>query len=517
MLKKNKVVALISTLSKGEKRNFTLFAKRNQGKSYLFLSMFQIYDNLGQISDNQLLELLPELKKSQIHNVRSHLYTQILRSLRQLHLKHEIEIEIREKIDFAHVLNSKGFYKEALDILQKIKHTAISQNRNVIALEILFFERSIELQNITQSIENRAFELVEETNHLANTIDQIKFFSTIDLELYTYYLQQGFCRSKKEIKRFDEQFSQRLLSKPSSTDNFYSFLYYYQSKTWYYYIKQDFEECKEYSLKWTQLFDRHEHMKELRPSLYYKAIHNVINSSFLVNDFDSFQQYLSLLQSIETRQLKRHEKSMKTLYEQMHSLDYSFFTGQFEAYNQVGELTHLINENPFGWDNHRLAVFRYKLGCLFFGLNDYETAAEHFFLVGQFFSMKSKSPIYIFSKILLCLSHYNLRNLRLVASQVKALQNQLSKFKSSKKLEKLLVRMISRLISAPVNEQQLIFEKAKAELIEFQQQKYANIGFRHFFAIEWIEGQLTNQKACTIIANSFQQKQLKSSTFADYE
>ena len=151
--RKNKVVQLISTLSKAEKRYFRLFATRNQSGNLLFIDLFDAYDQQGMVSDDVLMRKIDGVKKSQLPNLRTNLYTQLLNSLRLQYQRNNDDIDIRQKIDYAKVLYNKGLYRHSLDMLSKVKKTALEQNRNILALEILFFEKSIESQNITKSIE----------------------------------------------------------------------------------------------------------------------------------------------------------------------------------------------------------------------------------------------------------------------------------------------------------------------------------------------------------------------------
>ncbi len=517
-MKENKVISLIATLNQGEKRHFSKIIKQSHGEDLpLFYQLFQIYDKYGAISDKEIVHINPSIKSGQIHNLRSQLYLHLLRSLRQLNIKNSIEIEIREKIDFAHVLNSKGFYTEALEQLHKVKQVALKQNRNVLALEILFFERSIELQNITKSIGNRAHELVEETNELVQRIDRIKDFSTVDLELYAYYLKHGFCTSQEELLQVEQAFKAVLQKKPQEGDNFYMFLYYYQSLCWYHYIRQEFDLYFEAAELWVNLFDQEDEMRRLRPALYLKGLHNVITAAFLAKRYHAFRDFVRQLNKIEENTLRRNELSMMKLYQHMHALDDCFFTGDFASYKALDTLENLMATNPFHWDNHRLAVFHYKLGCLYFGINNYEVAAEHFLRVSQHLPTQSKSPIKLFSKILLALAHVQFGNFRLVNSQVKALQNQLSKEKEGKDLERVLVRLISRLLAVPQNERLAVLQKTLEELNILKDKELLNIGFIHFYAMEWIEGQIQDVEACRIIQNGFNELKRKTSNFVGHE
>ena len=120
---------LIKTLTKAEKRNFKLYANRTQSRSGLkFIQLFDILDKQRELDDDQVLKKISGLKKNQLANMKQHLYRQILKSLRLIHLQKNVEIEIREQIDYAHILYGKGLYMQSLKLLDRIRTTA-HQNR----------------------------------------------------------------------------------------------------------------------------------------------------------------------------------------------------------------------------------------------------------------------------------------------------------------------------------------------------------------------------------------------------
>ncbi len=86
------------------------------------------------------------VKKSQLSNLKAHLYKQILVSLRLNPVNQNIRIQLREQLDFATILYHKGLYKQSLKILDKAKIFAIEQQEKNIAFEIVELEKVIETQ-----------------------------------------------------------------------------------------------------------------------------------------------------------------------------------------------------------------------------------------------------------------------------------------------------------------------------------------------------------------------------------
>jgi hypothetical protein len=116
--KTDDLVALIRSLTRAEKRHFRLFVKRNQSsEDILFLQLFDFLEKRGEYEEDVILKKIPEVKKSQLSNLKAHLYKQLLTSLRLLSTKNANDIQIREMVDYARVLYNKGLYRHALDML----------------------------------------------------------------------------------------------------------------------------------------------------------------------------------------------------------------------------------------------------------------------------------------------------------------------------------------------------------------------------------------------------------------
>ena len=105
-----------------EKRNFKVsVSNSNPGVDVLFLNLFDVIDKSKKYDVEVILRKIPALRKEQLSNIKSNLYKQLLASLRQQKKNNFISISIREQIDFAVILHSKGLYNAALDILERAK------------------------------------------------------------------------------------------------------------------------------------------------------------------------------------------------------------------------------------------------------------------------------------------------------------------------------------------------------------------------------------------------------------
>ena len=93
---------LIKSLTKSEKRSFKLYAQRSHNQSTSkFIQLFDILDSMEAYDEDMIIKKSSHIKKSQLSNLKRHLYSQIMKALRNIHIDKELDIQIREQLDFA--------------------------------------------------------------------------------------------------------------------------------------------------------------------------------------------------------------------------------------------------------------------------------------------------------------------------------------------------------------------------------------------------------------------------------
>ena len=105
---KDALFILVKSLSKSEKRQFKLYVGRlGVNADAKFLALFNLMDKMRTYREETILES-GIVKKSQLSNLKAHLYKQILISLRLNPGNQNVRVQIREQLDFATILYQKG-------------------------------------------------------------------------------------------------------------------------------------------------------------------------------------------------------------------------------------------------------------------------------------------------------------------------------------------------------------------------------------------------------------------------
>jgi hypothetical protein len=403
------LIRFIQSLSKSEKRSFKLYATRNSSSDDLkFLQLFDFIEKTDHYSDELALKKLKEIKKSQLSNLKAHLYKQLLTSLRLQYLSRRTDSEIRENIDSAQILYQKGFYLQALKLLEKAKINAKKIHADLLTLAIVQFEKVIESQYITRSIDSRADELTEESISLEKKISGAILYSNLALQLYSLYLKVGFVRDEKDYHFVKDFFHSRLPKKAPNQLSVEEKLHLYNAHIRYNHMIQDFVMCYKYARLWVDLFKTYPVFADQNKELELKGIHNLLLSLF---NLRSYSRYVDVLTELENNPPQEKEsENVFLLYQQY------VFTNQINRYYLEGNFTAglelvpaieaFIEKSNDKLDVHRALVFYYKIACLYFGTGDNRKAIYYLNLIIQMKAQSIREDIQSFARILNLIAHF---------------------------------------------------------------------------------------------------------------
>ena len=495
---------LIKSISKSEKRNFKLYANRiSSDKETKFLQLFDVLDRLDEYNELIILKKAKDIKQSQLPNLKAHLYKQLLTSLRLTQINHDVSINIREQIDHAKVLYNKGLYQQSLRILDKTKVLARKNKKNILVFEIIQFEKLIESQYITKSIENRAEEITREATEISKTMDGVVFFSNMSIRLYGLYLKVGYVRNEKDLLMVQEFFNTNLRSHDIQSLSFFEKLYLYQSYVWYYLIVQDFLLCYKYAQKWVDLFLMNPEMIHIHTDLYLKGLNNVLVALFYTNHVSTFKKNLRLLRKLEKEDQFKHNSNLNILLHMflyMHRINRHFMDGTFDkGIHLIPKIENFLEENKFGMDNHRALVFYYKIACLYFGNGQYKEAIKYLNRISDVRDTNLRGDIHCFGRILNLISHYELENTELLEYQIRSTYRFLAKMDDLQEVQKYILRFLRKLSSISPDQLTDELKKSRVELQKWVNDPFEKRAFLYLDLISWLDSKIQNRPVQEVI------------------
>jgi hypothetical protein len=414
---------------------------------------------------------------------------------------------LREMLDHARVLYNKGLYRPALDMLEKAKHRALEGAFTGIALEALDFEKLIESQYITRSLEGRAGVLSRESSTLRRRITATGAWSNLSLQMYGLYLKNGFARNEEEYAYVRTFFEKHKPQTPYADLDFWGRVYHCQSHVWMHHLCQEFAPGYRHARRWVDLFETHPKLKTLHTPLYLKALHNVLNILFHSLDYPRIRFYLDKLEhlpgEIDVHQ-DTNTEGLYQLYRFLHRIDLHYLEGTFaEGVNLIPELVECIEADRYHWDDHRELVFHYRIACLYFGNGNYAGAVD---FLNKIINQKTpdyRADIQCFARILNLIAHFELGNMTLVEYQIKSVYRFLLHIEDLQEVQREILNFLRRIPGMRPAELTGEFKILHDKLVPIQFDPVERRPFLYLDIISWLETKLEGRPIAEIIREKF--------------
>lgn len=505
------LVRLISALSKAEKRSFKLYATRNSStpEDLKYLKLFDFIEKNEHFSDELVVQKLTDIKRSQLSNIKAHLYKQLLTSLRLQHTNHLPQLEIRELIDFALILYEKGFFSQALKQLDKAKTLATKSQATMLQLEINDFEKLIESHHITRSMTSRADDLTKESQTIGKHFQGIIEYSNLSLQLYALYVKVGFVRDEKDYVFVKEFFDQRLPKYDISTLCFEEKMHLYNAYVWYHYITQEFLMCFKYASLWVKLFEEQTSVQVVYKEMYLKGLYNLQNALFNLRNNKRLNEVILKLETVDIG-VRENENLiiLKRMYWLIAKINGIFLSGKFtEGLTIIPEIEQFIQEYEDTVDKHRVMIFYYKIACLYFGSGDNRNTIRYLTRIIQMKDISLREDIQSFARILNLIAHFELDpHAQDLEYQVKSVYRFLKNTGDLHGVQREILNFLRQLPFSDDKSLMRSFRILHGKLIKLSRLPYEKRPFLYLDIISWLECKIEKKTVQEIIRQKFLQE-----------
>ncbi len=498
---------LVRSLEKSEKRNFKLYIKRNSAKEDLkIIQLFDALDKLQEYDEKLLLKKLPGIEKPQLSNLKTHLYKQLLASLRLLKSTDSIDMQLTEQLDYARILYNKGLYLQSLKILDKVKELAHAYSQDSFLIHAISLEKKIETLHITRSMQDKAEQLAAEANDVHERRNMITQLSNLALQLYSWYVKNGHARNEKDETGVKEFFYSHLPAEAHKQTGFYERLYLCQSYCWFAFIRQDFLMYYRYTQKWVDLFHDHPHMIPVEAGHYIKGMHNLLNAHFDLRNYQRFETTLRQFELFtESDLVKQHDnfKVYTFVYLYIAKINQHFMHGTFkEGLKLVPYIEEKLNEYAVYLDRHRILVFNYKIATLYFGSGDYETSIDYLQkIINE--NVDLRYDLQCYARLVHLLAHYELGNFDIIDYLIKSVYRFMAKMENLTVVEEEMFKFLRH--SFGVHKQKLKpeLEKFLHKIKQFEKSRFETRAFAYLDIISWVESKVYDKPMSEIIRHKY--------------
>ena len=498
---------LIHALEKSEKRNFKLYIQRNSGnKDLKIIELFDAIDKLKEYDEVVLLKKLSSIEKPQLSNVKTHLYKQLLASLRVIKTSESIDLQLNEQLDYARILYNKGLYHQSLKILEKIKEIAVANHHHTFVIQAISFEKKIEALHITRSLQDRAEILSAEAEAVNQKRATITKLSNLALQLYSWYIKNGHARNANDETIVKQFFFEKLPDDYNSLKGFYERLYIYQSFCWLAYIRQDFLMYYKYTQKWVDLFHEEDNMIANETIHYIKGMHNLMNAHFDLRNHKKFEATIKVFEAFSKSSVAKQLDNTRIhtfVYLNSAKLNQHILSGRFtEAMKLLPEIEDKLNEYALFIDKHRILVINYKIAMVYFGAGDYNKCVDYLHKIIND-QIDLRTDLQCYARLLHLIAHYELGNYSLIEYLTKSVYRFMAKMKRLTVIEEAMFKFLRNSFHVNRSELKILFQDLLEILKQFEKTRFETRTFAYLDVISWLESKVSQKPMAEIIKEKF--------------
>jgi hypothetical protein len=501
---------LIKSLEKAEKRHFKLYIKRSSGKEDLkIVRLFDALDMMKAYDEKIVLKKLDNVTKSQLANLKTHLYKQILASLRLLKSTDSMDLQLNEQFDYAHILYKKGLFMQSLRIIDRAKEIARTNQKFNILPQLIALEKRIEGLHITRNIQHRAEALAAEANEVNQLIDTVARLSNLALKMFSWFVQHGHARNEEDEKDIKKFMKESLPADAWQQTGFYERLYLYQSFTWYAFIRQDFLQYYRYAQKWVNLFTEQPLMIRIETGHYIRAFHSLMNAHFDLRNHRQFEKTLLLFEkAAKADRIQQHDSFRIQAFIYLSTAH--FMKGTFkEGLSLIPAIEKELAEYDMFLDSHRVLVLNYKFAMLYFGSEDYNRCIDYLQIIIND-KTNLRYDLQCYARVVHLMAHYELGNDMLMEPLSKSVYRFLAKLKNLTKIEEAMFKFLR--LSIPLSPRQLKpeFEKLLLTIKHLEKDRFETRAYAYLDIISWVESKVYNKPMGTVINEKYLQSKRKT-------
>ena len=498
---------LVHSLEKAEKRNFKLYIKRSSAKEDLkIIRLFDALDKISEYDEPLLLKKLEGIEKPQLSNLKTHLYKQLLASLRLLKSSDNLDLQLHEQLDYSRILYNKGLYLQSLKILDRVKELALAYHQDTVLSQVISMEKKIETLHITRSMQNRADRLTHEALDVNDRRRMITRLSNLALQLYSWYIKNGHARNEKDELGIKKFFKENLPSHVFKQTGFYERLYLYQSYSMYAFIRQDFLMYYRYNQKWVDLFEEEPNMIAVEMSHYLKGYHNLLNAHFDLRNYEKFDEVLRKLERFSKTDLAIEHDNFRIqtfVYINSAKINQHFMLGTFkEGLALVQYIEEKLKEYALYLDRHRILVFNYKIATLYFGSGDYSTCIDYLQkIINDHVDLRSDLQCY--ARLLHLMAHYELGNGEIIESLIKSVYRFMARMENLTVIEEEMFKFLRHSFSVPTRQLKMELEKFLEKIKKFEKSRFETRAFAYLDIVSWVESKVYAKPMSEIIREKY--------------
>lgn len=289
MKHKNDLFDLIQSMSKSEKRYFSLDAKKSGRNSNRYLDLFKEVNRMEAYEEDKLQRKFG----SSLPTDKHYLYNAILKSMRDYNSSKSKAARVKEMLLDAKYLYKRGLYHQSEERLIQAKTLARELDDQLALLEI-----SREQLNFVWTMKQRDYGaqiealLTDKDEYIRHINEELRYLS-LSYKIQVTKEQQQSADRQARSEAFSEQLKSQSAPFPATAHAQRRFL---QSHALLNDLTGDIDKANTFYARMVQWWDEHPDIKGEEYNRYLADAFNLLHASYSQKKYNQFEQLLSKIQ-----------------------------------------------------------------------------------------------------------------------------------------------------------------------------------------------------------------------------
>jgi len=415
---------LIKSLNKSEKGNFKKFASKNAGGSTQnYILLFDAIDSLDEYDEDIIRsKLKKESFVKQLPVYKVYLFNLILRSIATNTGFDDASSRVRELIDHSKILSSKALYKEALKLLKKAKETSRKYSNYILLLDILIAERNIISVMPDKNVSELRDEIYREQTEVIEKLKKLFEYSWLSDQMVICVEQKGDFTVSERAKEMEKIYNRPLIKNEKNAEDLNMMFYLLHTRLFYHLGKNELNEVRVLLKQELTLLEANRHFIDDNPKNYSSSLINYLLFSQITGHRSEVLETIGKLNRLR-RSLKRKVPLAMQVQITFHAsntemLVYRNSCDMRRGRNLVKKMDELLPKYETEVPPQLKVSLISNMASFLVQDGDYKTALKMNNKLMDISGLNFKSDVYLFSRLLNLVIHFELGNFDLLEYMV---------------------------------------------------------------------------------------------------
>ncbi|WP_294613436.1 hypothetical protein [uncultured Bacteroides sp.] len=491
MLKSESLIQLINSLTKQEKKEFSIYISNKPEKDYIFL--FRLIDD-KKISDPEELKqcFLKAKPTSSFNTVVIYLFDLLIEILTELRTEQDSYYLLFNELLHARVLYEKSMYQECFQVLKKVKEKAVYYENHFALLVAQRLELNYLLTLDFEEVDEK--KLLNKQYKMKSTlksISQLNEQSSLYELLKHRMLNRGASRSLEETQKLDDLVTSEIsIVASAGVENFEIKKNHQLFQANYFVTVGDYRAAFNSFVELNKLFEENAHLWNNPPVYYLMTVEGMLESLRIMHNYEGMDYFIEKLEKLSSpsSSFQLNVTYVIFIYRLFSYIDRGEFeqAGLWIAEHQAS----LIDKMALLKEQQQAEMSLY-IALVYLGNGEYRKARKRLSATigrGHLYSL----PLFRTIRIVNVMIHYELGDIDYIQSELRSIKREMSKNKGHNlKVESFLLKFLNySFVDKDRKKRAEIWESMAEEVRALYTDKYETQILRKFDFVAWVEAKI---------------------------